>query len=138
MTVDGAGFLLNNQMDDFTARPGAPNQFGLMQGEKNAIEPGKRMLSSMSPTILLDANGRIKLVTGSPGGPTIITSIAQIISNIVDFNMDMASATAAPRLHHQHRPDVLYFERNGLDERVISTLRAFGHTVDDQTGVFRR
>lgn len=134
VTVTGAGFLLNNEMDDFATRPGSPNQFGLVQGEANAIEPGKRMLSAMSPTILLDAGGRVKLVTGTPGGPTIITTIAQIISNIVDFHMDLAGATAAPRLHHQHLPDVLQYERAGLRPDVESALRALGHRVEARPG----
>ena len=105
--VTGAGFLLNNEMDDFAARPGTPNQFGLVQGAVNAIGPKKRMLSAMTPTIVLDPTGRVKMVTGSPGGPTIITTVAQIISNVLDFGMDLGAATAAPRLHHQHLPDLL-------------------------------
>ena len=88
----------------------------------------------MSPTILLDAAGGVKLVTGSPGGAAIISSVAQMISNIVDFNMDIGSATAAPRLHHQHFPDVLYFERNGLTPDVESALRALGHNVEALPG----
>ncbi len=115
VTVGGAGFLLNNEMDDFAAKPGAPNQFGLIQGAVNAIAPRKRMLSAMTPTIMLGQDRRVELVTGSPGGPTIITTVAQLISNLVDFEMDLARATAAPRLHHQHLPDVLYFERDGLN-----------------------
>jgi gamma-glutamyltranspeptidase/glutathione hydrolase len=134
VTVTGAGFLLNNEMDDFTSRPGTPNQFGLVQGERNAIEPGKRMLSSMAPTILLDPNGTVKLVTGSPGGPTIITTVAQIISNVVDFDMNLASATAAPRLHHQHLPDILYYERAGLRPDLVSALRGLGHTLEARPG----
>ena len=134
VTVTGAGFLLNNEMDDFAASPGTPNQFGLVQGERNAIEPEKRMLSSMSPTVLLDAAGRVKLVTGSPGGPTIISSVAQMISNVVDFNMDIWSATAAPRLHHQHFPDVLYYEHNGLAPGVELALRAMGHNIEARSG----
>ena len=134
VTVAGAGFLLNNEMDDFAARPGTPNQFGLVQGSRNAVEPEKRMFSSMSPTVLLDATGRVKLVTGSPGGPTIISSIAQMISNIVDFNMDIGSATAAPRLHHQHVPDLLYYEHNGLARDVESALRTLGHNLEARPG----
>jgi len=134
VTVAGAGFLLNNEMDDFAASPGTANQFGLVQGEGNAIEPEKRMLSSMSPTVVLDAAGRVKLVTGSPGGPTIISSVAQMISNVVDFDMDVASATAAPRLHHQHVPDVLSYERDGLTSEVESALRGLGHNVESLVG----
>ena len=134
VTVAGAGFLLNNEMDDFAARPGSPNQYGLVQGEANAIEPEKRMLSSMTPTILLDPSGRVQLVTGTPGGPTIITTITQIVSNIVDFNMDIANATAAPRLHHQHLPDVLQYERDGMRSDVEAAVRAMGHDVEARPG----
>ncbi len=134
VTVSGAGFLLNNEMDDFTARPGTANQLGLVQGEGNAVEPKKRMLSAMTPVIVLDSNGRLKLVTGSPGGPTIITTVAQMISNIVDFDLDISSATAAPRLHHQHLPDLLQHERNGLRQDVVSGLRELGHTVETRPG----
>ena len=134
VTVTGAGFLLNNEMDDFTAKPGAPNQFGLVQGERNAIEPEKRMLSAMTPTVVLDDKGRVKLVTGSPGGPTIITTVAQIVSNVIDFGMDVASATAAPRLHHQHLPDILYYERDSLTADVVAGLQALGHTVQARSG----
>jgi gamma-glutamyltranspeptidase/glutathione hydrolase len=134
VTVAGAGFLLNNEMDDFTSQPGTPNQFGLVQGEANAIAPRKRMLSSMAPTIVLDANGTVRLVTGTPGGPTIITTIAHIISNVVDFDMTLAHATAAPRLHHQHLPDVLYYEHAGLPADLASALRALGHTLEERPG----
>ena len=134
VVVSGAGFLLNNEMDDFAARPGTANQFGLVQGAANAIEPKKRMLSAMAPAIVLDADGRVKLVTGSPGGPTIITTVAQMISNVIDFQMDIAAATAAPRLHHQHLPDVLQYERNGLQPDVVSGLEALGHVVQARPG----
>lgn len=134
VTVAGAGFLLNNEMDDFAALPGTPNQFGLVQGEANAIEPGKRMLSAMTPTVVLDPAGRVKLVTGSPGGPTIITTVAQIISNVVDFGMDAGAATAAPRLHHQHLPDTVFYERAGMREETVAGLRARGHAVRARSG----
>ena len=132
--VSGASFLLNNEMDDFAASPGTPNQFGLVQGEQNAVAPEKRMLSSMSPTILLDGTGRVKLVTGSPGGPTIISSVAQMVSNIVDFRMGVGESSAAPRLHHQHFPDVLYYERNGLADGVVTGLVGLGHHVEARKG----
>ena len=134
VTVAGAGFLLNNEMDDFAARPGMPNQSGLVMGEANGIEPQKRMVSSMTPTIVLDPSESVKLITGAAGGPTIITQVAQIISNIVDFNMDIVSATVAPRLHHQHLPDVLGYEHAGLRPDVESALRALGHTVEARPG----
>jgi gamma-glutamyltranspeptidase/glutathione hydrolase len=134
VTVAGAGFLLNNEMDDFAARPGTANQFGLVQGAVNAIEPKKRMLSAMAPTIVLDSTGRLQFVTGSPGGPTIITTVAQIISNVVDFGMDIGAATAAPRLHHQHLPEILHYERDGLRPEIVSGLRALGHTLQARPG----
>jgi gamma-glutamyltranspeptidase/glutathione hydrolase len=134
VTVEGAGFLLNNEMDDFAAKPGTPNQFGLVQGEANAIQPGKRMLSAMTPTIVLDPAGRVRLVTGTPGGSTIITTVAQIVSNVVDFDMDAATSMAAPRLHHQHLPDTLRYERDGLDSATVATLRAMGHAVSERPG----
>ncbi len=134
VTVAGAGFLLNNEMDDFAAKPGTANQFGLVQGEANAIQPGKRMLSAMTPTIVLDPSGKVKLVTGTPGGSTIITTVAQVVSNVVDWEMDAAAATAAPRLHHQHLPDLLRFEKNGLSPEVVAALRALGHQVEERGG----
>lgn len=134
VTVEGAGFLLNNEMDDFTAKPGVPNQFGLVQGAANAVQPGKRMLSAMTPTIVLDPSGRVLLVTGTPGGATIITSIAQTVSNVVDFRMDVATATSAPRLHHQHLPDTLRYERDGLSAATEARLRAMGHALGERSG----
>jgi gamma-glutamyltranspeptidase / glutathione hydrolase len=134
VTVAGAGFLLNNEMDDFTARPGVANQYGLVQGAANAIEPGKRMLSAMTPTIVLDGQRRPRVVLGSPGGPTIISSVAQVISNMIDFGMSLPEAVAAPRLHHQHLPDVLRYERDGLRTDVVQELRAMGHSVEGRPG----
>lgn len=129
VTVTGAGFLLNNEMDDFAAKPGTPNQFGLVQGENNAIEPGKRMLSAMTPTIVLAPDGRLMMVVGTPGGSTIITTVFQTISNVIDFGMSVADAVAAPRVHHQHLPDQITVEHAGLDAEVIAQLEALGHTV---------
>ncbi len=134
VTVAGAGFLLNNEMDDFSAKPGTANQFGLVQGEANAVQPGKRMLSAMTPTIVLDPAGRVRLVTGTPGGSTIITTVAMMVSNVVDWNMDAATATAAPRLHHQHLPDTLRYERRGLTAGTADALRAMGHAVEERGG----
>jgi gamma-glutamyltranspeptidase / glutathione hydrolase len=134
VTVAGAGFLLNNEMDDFAAKPGHPNQFGLVQGEQNAIEPGKRMLSAMSPTIVSDPDGELFLVTGTPGGSTIITTVFQTIVNVVDFGMDVAQAVNAPRVHHQHLPDQIYYENGGLEPGVIEALEALGHTVQQRGG----
>jgi gamma-glutamyltranspeptidase / glutathione hydrolase len=132
--VRGAGFFLNNQMDDFTLLPGVPNQFGLVQGESNAIAPGKRMLSAMTPTIVVAPEGRVRLVTGSPGGPTIITTVAQMISNVVDWGFDLTAATHATRVHHQHLPDVLLFERGGLPSATVERLRQMGHVVEERPG----
>jgi len=129
VTVTGAGFVLNNEMDDFAAKPGEPNQFGLVQGEANAIEPGKRMLSAMTPTIVLAPDGAPLLVTGARGGPRIITATFQILSNVVDHGMPLGAAVAAPRIHHQHLPDVLYFEEGGLLTEAVGALRALGHEV---------
>jgi gamma-glutamyltranspeptidase / glutathione hydrolase len=133
VTVTGAGFLLNNEMDDFTARPGTPNQFGLVQGEANAIAPGKRMLSAMTPTIVVEA-GRPVLVTGARGGPRIITAVFQVLSNALDFGMDIGAAVHAPRIHHQHMPDVLFFEANGLQPDDVHALEARGHLVRPRDG----
>jgi gamma-glutamyltranspeptidase / glutathione hydrolase len=134
VTVTGAGFLLNNEMDDFTARPGVPNLYGLVQGAANAIEPGKRMLSAMTPTIVVDGRGQPKLVLGAPGGPTIINTVAQVVSNVLDFGMSLPEAVAAPRLHHQHLPDVLRYERGGLREDVVRSLRSMGHVLEERPG----
>jgi len=133
VTVAGAGFLLNNEMDDFASAPGKPNQYGLIQGDANAIAPGKRMLSAMTPTIVLDPAGRLFMVVGTPGGPTIITTVAQVISNVIDQHMSLADAVAAPRLHHQHLPDVLRYE-GGLDSTTVRRLRAMGYTLRARDG----
>ena len=133
VVVDGAGFFLNNEMDDFTATPGQPNQYGLVMGEANAIAPRKRMLSSMSPTIVSDeATGHLRMVLGSPGGPTIISSVAQVIENVITYGMSPRDALAAPRLHHQHLPDELQYELGGLDPAVVAQLTAMGHTMSER------
>jgi gamma-glutamyltranspeptidase/glutathione hydrolase len=129
VTVSGAGFVLNNEMDDFAAKPGTPNQFGLVQGENNAIAPGKRMLSAMSPSIVLAPDGRLRMVTGTPGGATIITTVFQTISNVLDYGMGVVDAVHAPRVHHQHLPDQITYEPGDLDGAVVEALRALGHTV---------
>jgi gamma-glutamyltranspeptidase/glutathione hydrolase len=135
VTVAGTGFLLNNEMDDFSTRPGFPNQFGLVQGEQNAIEPGKRMLSAMSPTIVEDREQQLFMVVGTPGGSTIITTVFQAIINVVDFGMDVAESVRAPRIHHQHLPDRIQYERGGLAPAVVDSLRALGHTVEERSGM---
>jgi gamma-glutamyltranspeptidase/glutathione hydrolase len=138
VTVTGAGFILNNEMDDFAAQPGTPNQYGLVQGENNAIEPGKRMLSAMTPTIVLDPEGTLLLVMGSPGGATIITNVFQNISNVIDYGMSIRQTLNAPRLHHQHLPDRIEWEPGSLYEETVRALEAMGHTVEERirTGAY--
>lgn len=128
VTVPGAGFLLNNEMDDFTTKPGEPNQFRLIQGEANAIAPHKRPLSSMTPTLVLK-DGKLWLVVGTSGGPTIITQLLQVIVNLVDHGMNVRQAIEAPRIHHQWLPDAVDYEPYGLAEDVIAALVAKGHQL---------
>ncbi len=127
ITVEGAGFLLNNEMDDFSAKPGVPNAYGLIGGEANKVEPGKRMLSSMSPTIV-KKQGKNFLVTGSPGGSRIITTTLQVILNVIDHDMNIQTAVSAPRVHHQWLPDELRIEQ-GISGDTIRLLEDRGHTV---------
>jgi gamma-glutamyltranspeptidase/glutathione hydrolase len=126
VVVAGAGFLLNNEMDDFSSKPGVPNSYGLVGGTANAIAPGKRMLSSMTPTILTK-NKKLALVTGSPGGSTIINSVLQSILNIVDYGADAEQAVSAPRLHHQWLPDQLDVEAGALTPEAEKTLQEKGY-----------
>ncbi|MEZ5362774.1 MAG: gamma-glutamyltransferase [Bryobacterales bacterium] len=128
VTAKGTGVLLNNEMDDFTAKPGEPNMFGLLQSARNAIEPGKRPLSAMSPTIL-SRDGKLAFVTGSPGGPTIISTVLQSILNVVDFGMDVQQAIDAPRFHHQWMPDELRMDDEGFSPDTIRLLEERGHTI---------
>jgi gamma-glutamyltranspeptidase/glutathione hydrolase len=131
ITVPGLGLVLNDEMDDFASVPGAPNAFGLVQGEPNAIAPGKRMLSSMSPTIVLGADGKVELVLGAAGGSMIITTVFQQLSNVVDFGMDAADAARAPRFHHQDLPDVLLLEPHALPDATVKELNAMGHATKE-------
>ena len=124
----GTGILLNNEMDDFSAKPGVPNAYGLVGGAANAVEPGKRPLSSMTPTILFE-NGRPLLATGSPGGSRIITTVLQVVMNVVDHGMNVAAASAAPRVHHQWLPDQLRVE-TGLSPDTLQALAAKGHEIE--------
>ena len=133
--VTGAGFVLNNEMDDFTSKPGVPNQYGLVQGASNAVGPGKRMLSAMTPTVVLRPDGELFFVTGSPGGATIITTVFQTIVNVVDYGMNVVQAVNAPRVHHQHLPDQIRFEQGGLLAETVADLEARGHTVSERGGV---
>ncbi len=129
VTVTGAGFLLNNEMDDFAASPGQPNQFGLVEGENNAIVPGKRMLSSMTPSIVLDPEGVLKMVVGTPGGPTIITTVYHVVSNVIDHGMGLQRAVESPRVHHQAWPDQVFYEEGGLAAETLDGLAARGHEL---------
>lgn len=126
VVVDGAGFFLNNEMDDFSIKPGTPNQFGLVGAEANAIQPGKRMLSSMTPTII-EKDGQLFMVLGAPGGSTIITAVFQVFINVAEFGMPLDSAVWAPRFHHQWLPDQIWVEPSALSEEVKNKLSAMGH-----------
>ncbi len=131
VTIPGGGFLMNNEMDDFTSAPGVPNSFGLVQGEANAIGPVKRPLSAMTPT-LVKKDGRLFLVLGSPGGPTIINTVFQIILNVVDFEMGIQEAVDAPRIHHQWLPDRILAEKGAIVRDVENALHARGHRIDSR------
>ena len=133
ITVPGLGFLLNNEMDDFSAKPGTPNMFGLVQGEANAIAPGKRPLSSMSPTIVVK-DGKLFMTAGAPGGSRIPTAVLQVILNVIDFGMNIQDAVDAPRFHHQWLPDTLSLER-GISPDTVAILKSRGYDVDYAPGV---
>jgi gamma-glutamyltranspeptidase/glutathione hydrolase len=131
VVAPGTGFFLNNEMDDFTLKPGMPNLYGLVQGEPNAIAPGKRPLSSMAPT-LVEKDSQVFLVLGSPGGSRIISAVLETIMNIVDYEMAPQAAVDAPRLHHQWRPGEVYFERSGLSPKVLQQLTEMGYPLREQ------
>jgi gamma-glutamyltranspeptidase/glutathione hydrolase len=133
--VGGAGFLLNNEMDDFSVKPGVPNMYGAVGAEANAIAPGKRMLSSMTPTIVL-RNGKPFLVLGTPGGTTIPTSVLQTILNILDFNLSTEDAVNKPKFHHQWQPDVLFVEKD-FPAETLSALEKMGYTVNRREQIGR-
>jgi gamma-glutamyltranspeptidase/glutathione hydrolase len=128
VTVEGAGFLLNNEMDDFTTKPGAPNLFGLVQGNANAIAPHKRPLSSMTPTLVV-SNGKVRLVLGSPGGSTITNTVLQVLLNVLVYKMDVLQAVGSPRFHDQWTPDLVTFERVGFSSDTLEKLRQAGYPV---------
>jgi len=128
VVVEGAGFILNNEMDDFSVKPGAPNMYGLVGGEANSIVPGKRMLSSMTPTIV-EHKGKLFMVVGTPGGSTIITSVFQTILNVIAFKKDMQSAVAAPRFHHQWLPDEVSVEKGAISSDIREKLQARGYKI---------
>ena len=131
ITVEGAGFLLNNEMDDFAPKPGTPNAYNLIQGENNAVAAKKRPLSSMTPSIILK-DGKLWFAVGSPGGPTIINTVMQVIINVIDHGMNMQQAIDWPRIHHQWMPDVIAYEPYGLAPDVITALQAKGHKLTDK------
>lgn len=138
VVVGGAGFFLNNEMDDFSARPNTPNQFGLIGRSANAIQPGKRMLSSMTPTIVLAPNGNPWLVVGTPGGSTIITTVLQMIHYQIDYGMELRAAGAAPRIHHQWLPDTLFYERGAFTAGAADSLQSIGHALAQRPGTSGR
>lgn len=129
---DELGFFLNNEMDDFSAKPGEPNMFGLVGNEANSIAPQKRMLSSMTPTIV-EKNGKLFMVVGSPGGSTIITSVLQTILNVYEYRFSMQEAVNAPRFHHQWLPDLITFEPNTFDSRTFDSLKSKGYIINEKT-----
>ncbi len=129
--VEKVGFFLNNEMDDFSSKPGEPNMFGLIGAEANAIAPEKRMLSSMTPTIV-EREGKLKMVLGSPGGSTIITSVLQNIINVLEYDMTMQESVTKPRFHHQWMPDDIKFEPS-FDTLVFASLRQLGYKIDQST-----
>ncbi len=133
VVVTGAGFLLNNEMDDFSAKPGIPNTYGLVGGSANAVAPNKRMLSSMAPTIVLK-EGKPFMIIGSPGGSAIVTTVAQVLVNVIDFKMTIQEAIDAPRFHHQWLPDRLMYEERALSQDAIENLRAMGYTLHMREG----
>lgn len=128
-TIKGAGFLMNNEMDDFSSKPGHPNSYGLVQGEANSVAAGKRPLSAMAPTVV-KKNGKLFMVLGSPGGPTIINTVLQVILNVIDFGLNIQQAVDAPRVHHQWKPDRILAERDALVREVEESLRARGHKIE--------
>ncbi len=129
---DELGFFLNNEMDDFSAKPGEPNMFGLIGNEANSIAPQKRMLSSMTPTIV-EKNGKLFMVVGSPGGSTIITSVLQTILNVYEYNLSMQEAVNAPRFHHQWLPDIITFEPNVFNAKTLGTLKTKSYLINEKT-----
>lgn len=134
--VDGAGFLLNNEMDDFSVKPGSPNMYGLLGGKANAVEPGKRMLSAMTPTII-EKDGKLKMVVGTPGGSTIITSVFQTILNVLEFGMTAQESVSASRFHHQWKPDRIDVEAKAISEETRKSLEKDGYTIRQRGNIGR-
>jgi gamma-glutamyltranspeptidase/glutathione hydrolase len=133
VTVKGTGILLNDEMDDFTSAPGKPNQYGLIQGERNAVGPKKRPLSSMTPTFVLRPDGSLWFALGARGGPHIITAVLQAIINVVDHQMNIQQAIDAPRLHHQWLPDEVYWEPFGISVDSRAILEQYGHRFREKS-----
>jgi gamma-glutamyltranspeptidase / glutathione hydrolase len=131
VTAGKLGFLLNDEMDDFTSKPGVPNLYGLIQGEANSIAPGKRPLSAMAPTIVTK-DGKLMMVLGSPGGPRIITTVANILMGVIDYGLDIQQAVNAPRFHHQWEPDEIDIEKVGISPDTVKLLQARGHKIRDE------
>jgi gamma-glutamyltranspeptidase / glutathione hydrolase len=134
IVVDSAGFLLNNQMDDFSIKPGFPNMYGLVGGEINSVSPGKKILSSMTPTIV-EKDGKLFMIVGSPGGSTIPTTVFQVLINVIDFGMGISEAVDAGRFHHQWLPDWISFERHGIDSTIVESLRSKGHILKERSSI---
>lgn len=134
--VEGAGFLLNNEMDDFSVKAGVPNMYGLLGGAANSIQPEKRMLSAMTPT-LVERDGKLFMVVGTPGGSTIITSVFQTIINVIDHGMTMSEAVSEKRFHHQWQPDLIYIEKGALDGSVQKQLQDMGHIIKERGSIGR-
>lgn len=134
IVVEGAGFILNNEMDDFSIKPGMPNMYGLTGGDANAVEPGKRMLSSMTP-VIVEKEGKLFLVAGSPGGSTIPTTVFQVIINVVDYNMKISEAVDAGRFHHQWLPDEISIETNSIDSLTLMELKSMGHEFRTRSSI---
>ena len=129
VVIKGTGILMNDEMDDFAAKPGTPNMFGLIQGERNAVAPRKRPLSAMTPTFVLRKDGSLWFAVGSPGGPTIINTVLQVVTNVVDFDMNIQQAVDAPRIHHQWLPDEIVYEPYGMSADTFRALEGRGHRL---------
>ncbi|MFC4871885.1 gamma-glutamyltransferase [Negadavirga shengliensis] len=136
VVVDGAGFILNNEMDDFSIKPGFPNMFGVLGGEANKIEPGKRMLSSMTPTII-EKDGKLFMVVGTPGGSTIPTSVFQTVVNVIEFDMGMQEAVNEERFHSQWKPDVISYEKEFSELKILDDLKKRGHVLNERSAIGR-
>jgi gamma-glutamyltranspeptidase/glutathione hydrolase len=134
VTIKGTGVLMNDEMDDFAARPGRPNLFGLVQGERNKVEGGKRPLSSMTPTIVMKKDGTVWFALGARGGPRIISAVLQSVINVIDHDMNIQQAIDAPRIHQQWLPDELNYEPYGISPDTMKILSSFGHKFADRPG----